>query len=87
MEPEMTDLRKALENALSALQRLHTDVESLIADSEGVYGLHDNGDPAPWDDLMEGGQFEDWIGTPLWAARNAWRDGQAALAKSGEPAK
>lgn len=36
-------------------------VESLISESEGVAGLHRNGDIAPWDELLEGGQFEDWL--------------------------
>ena len=76
------ELYESLEKALDALQRLHTDVEALIADSEGVYGLHHNGDPAPWSELIEGGAHEDWIGTPLWSARNAWRDGQTILAKA-----
>lgn len=76
------DLLEALDKALSALQRLHTDVEALIADSEGVYGLHHNGDPSPWDELQQGGQHEDWLGVPLWAARNAWHDGQAVLSQA-----
>jgi chromosome segregation ATPase len=36
-------------------------VEGLINDSQGVYGLHLNGDCAPWDSLRTGGQFEDWL--------------------------
>lgn len=76
------ELVAALRNSNNALQRLHTDVEALMADSEGVYGLHGNGDPAPWDELREGGRFDDWIGAPLLAARNAWHDGQAALSRT-----
>jgi hypothetical protein len=37
-------------------------VEDLINSSNGVYGLHLNGDPAPWDDLLTGGWFEGWLG-------------------------
>lgn len=33
----------------------------LISDSEGVYGLHLNGDVAPWETLEAGGEFEDWL--------------------------
>ena len=36
-------------------------VEELIADSRGVVGLHLNGDEAPWDELLAGGRFEDWL--------------------------
>lgn len=44
-----------------ALRRLIGSVDDLIADSGGVYGLHLNGDPAPWESLTEGGRFEDWL--------------------------
>jgi len=36
-------------------------VRSLMADSGGVYGLHLNGDPAPWSELETGGRFEEWL--------------------------
>ena len=36
-------------------------VESLMNESCGVYGLHLNGDVAPWDELRTGGLFEDWL--------------------------
>ena len=36
-------------------------VENLIGDSSGVYGLHQNGDPAPWIELRTGGRFEGWL--------------------------
>jgi hypothetical protein len=36
-------------------------VVELIDDSEGVYGLHLNGDGAPWDSLRTGGSFEEWL--------------------------
>lgn len=35
--------------------------ESLINESKGVYGLHLNGDPSPWEELLEGGRFEEWL--------------------------
>ena len=37
-------------------------VRNLISNSEGVAGLHLNGDVAPWDELMEGGEYEAWLG-------------------------
>src|SRR5690606_11550652 len=37
------------------------DLGELMADSGGVYGLHQNGDPAPWETLTAGGWFEDWL--------------------------
>jgi hypothetical protein len=43
--------------------RVLSDLDDLIAESHGVYGLHRNGDPAPWEELTEGGQFEEWLGS------------------------
>lgn len=36
-------------------------VASLIHDSQGVAGLHLNGDVAPWSELRTGGRFEEWL--------------------------
>lgn len=37
------------------------DMQALIGDSEGVAGLHLNGDIAPWDTLLTGGEYEQWL--------------------------
>lgn len=34
------------------------ELGDLVGESGGVYGLHLNGDPAPWEDILEGGRFE-----------------------------
>lgn len=36
-------------------------VRELIEASEGVSGLHLNGDIATWEDLLVGGYLEDWL--------------------------
>lgn len=36
-------------------------VQQLIDNSQGVYGLHLNGEPAPWSDLQTGGRYEGWL--------------------------
>ena len=36
-------------------------VTGLIDNSRGVDGLHLNGDPALWDVLHTGGEFESWL--------------------------
>lgn len=36
-------------------------VRELIDNSDGVCGLHLNGDIATWEELQEGGQFEAWL--------------------------
>ena len=45
---------KALEKGVKA-------ISNLIDESQGVYGLHLNGDPSPWKELLAGGFFEDWL--------------------------
>lgn len=47
-----------------------------MSDSGGVYGLHLNGDPAPWSELTSGGHFEDWT-TEI-------DDARLVLAETGE---
>ena len=54
----MTD-DKVIGLALSLVQ----DIGDLIANSEGVAGLHMNGDVAPWESLTEGGEFGAWLGS------------------------
>lgn len=39
-----------------------TAVFELIEASDGVKGLHDNGDDAPWSELQRGGRFDSWLG-------------------------
>jgi hypothetical protein len=43
------------------LARLVEALDDLIGSSGGVYGLHLNDDPAPWETLEAGGQFEPWL--------------------------
>jgi hypothetical protein len=48
-------------DVLEALRRVLKAVDDLIASSEGVAGLHLNGDLAPWDELVAGGRYELWL--------------------------
>lgn len=50
-----------LGEALAALKELVNDLTGLISESDGVAGLHKNGDLATWDELTNGGRFEEWI--------------------------
>lgn len=43
------------------LRKAHNAVTGLIENSAGVFGLHLNGDVAPWETLQTGGQFEEWL--------------------------
>ena len=36
-------------------------VRQLMNDSYGVDGLHENGEVAPWNELEQGGRFEEWL--------------------------
>lgn len=58
---EVADLRDRNAALLSALSGLSEAVHDLIGHSEGVAGLHLNGDLAPWSSLTEGGRFEAWL--------------------------
>ena len=57
----LCDRVEALEEQLSACIEGLQAVGELIAESEGVAGLHMNGDTAPWRELREGGGFEEWL--------------------------
>ncbi len=53
----IAQLRKARES-VPALLNLVADIQGLMSESEGVAGLHRNGDVAPWDELEPGGRYE-----------------------------
>ena len=46
---------------LAELEKGIVAVDALISESGGVYGLHLNGDDAPWSELQTGGRFEEWL--------------------------
>jgi hypothetical protein len=50
---------------LDAVSGLVDDIECLIDESEGVYGMHLNGDPSPWSELESGGRFERLTHLPI----------------------
>lgn len=56
-ESAITDQQARIE----ALTKAVDSFTALINESGGVYGLHLNGDPAPWAELMIGGRFEEWL--------------------------
>ncbi len=57
LESDLAAARKALEEKDDGLRA----VEDLIDNSDGVIGLHLNGDTAPWDELRTGGRFQEWL--------------------------
>ena len=46
---------------IAQLEAAVTAVAQLIDESNGVDGLHLNGDVASWDSLLEGGRYEEWL--------------------------
>ncbi|BCB62174.1 hypothetical protein HaloA020_28750 [Halomonas sp. A020] len=64
-EEHQIALRQRLEAERDALavhvERITTDIHELMDNSEGVAGLHLNGDVAPWGELTAGGAFEGWL--------------------------
>ena len=54
-------LREQVEKLTAALKLSREalgEVQDLIGESHGVYGLHLNGDESPWNELEQGGEFE-----------------------------
>jgi hypothetical protein len=43
------------------IEDLHRSINDLIGESDGVAGLHLNGEIATWGELLEGGRFEGWL--------------------------
>lgn len=58
---------------LMALEDLVSDIEALISESEGVVGLHRNGDVATWDELDVTGQYSEWLGESYAQAKEVIR--------------
>lgn len=52
---ELHEQVRVLREALTVLKR---EVEDLAEESGGVYGYHNNGDPATWEELLPGGRYE-----------------------------
>lgn len=48
-------------NCRELLENLVKSLEDLIDSSEGVAGLHLNGDIAYWESLQEGGRYDGWL--------------------------
>ena len=61
LEREKEELKVWVAKLRDALEGLVEDLDELITQSGGVYGLHLNGDPAPWSDLLAGGKYEEWL--------------------------
>lgn len=58
---ELEAARQKGEEERERLMRAIKAVQDLINESHGVYGLHLNGDLSPWDELLEGGKYEEWL--------------------------
>ena len=57
----LSDENAALVARAAGLERGIESVRVLIDSSDGVAGLHLNGDVASWESLEEGGHFEEWL--------------------------
>ncbi|MDD9228938.1 hypothetical protein PVL97_04635 [Aeromonas hydrophila] len=60
-ENKLADALDQCDELLAVLKKLSGDVEELMKESGGVYGLHQNGEPAPWAELVAGGRHETWL--------------------------
>src|SRR5690606_31277983 len=54
-EASLAAAKERVKKLAAGIEAVHT----LIADSEGVTGLHKNGDVAPWNEIRTGGRFEE----------------------------
>ena len=64
LNAEIADHEKAYALLFKECGRLRNAVDAvevLIGNSDGVSGLHLNGDIAPWESLRTGGRFESWL--------------------------
>lgn len=69
---------KESELLIEAMRKGIDAVTGVMSDSEGVSGLHLNGDIATWSELTTGGQFEEHL-MPLDKAIVAYDDYQSAM--------
>lgn len=60
-ETPVTDITQRLLEQNKILRQGIQAVRAVIDASEGVSGLHLNGDTAEWEDLLVGGYLEDWL--------------------------
>jgi len=58
---EQKPARASYDEVVNALRALRKDVDDLVNHSQGVAGLHMNGDIAEWDSLLPGGSFGSWL--------------------------
>ncbi len=66
-ENEADSLRGALKFLMKCL-------DDLVSDSDGVAGLHRNGEIALWSDLLDDGYMSEWLADSVSAARQALSD-------------
>lgn len=49
------------DKTIAILSRAVHSMAILMDESQGVAGLHKNGDVATWGELLRGGRFESWL--------------------------
>lgn len=67
---ELLEQLTALRERVKELEKGLLSVGALIAESHGVYGLHLNGDVAPWDELLPPGRYCEWLEDYAMAAQH-----------------
>lgn len=81
---QLAALRKRVEELESALVGLYSAVTALMEDSEGVSGLHKNGDIATWEDLTDG-IYGCWLGPHFQLAREVLDKPRSPSTEQGGP--
>ena len=61
LQQELKDRAAKSDPIVAASKRVLHDIDDLVANSEGVSGLHMNGEVADWQSIMSGGSFGAWL--------------------------
>lgn len=61
LQQELKDRAAKSDPIIAASKRVLHDIDDLVANSEGVSGLHMNGEVADWQSIMAGGSFGAWL--------------------------
>lgn len=61
LEQELKDRAAKTDPVSASAKRVLHDIDDLVANSEGVVGLHMNGEVADWESIMAGGSFGAWL--------------------------
>jgi hypothetical protein len=57
----IVELEQERDQLKAQINGMKEAIDDLVRNSEGIAGLHQNGDVALWDELLTGGRFDEWL--------------------------